>query len=89
VEYRVRACSPGDLTAEELASCLELVKDVRAAGINFEKLCHARLLAVARASGTIVGVGRSNVVGRDAPLTSLERGDLIFRRKLPSSAILR
>ena len=63
-EYSVKACAPADLSDTELATCVEIVKDGGAVAINLEKLHKARMLAVARKAGTIVGVGS---IKRDRP----------------------
>ena len=56
-EYSVSACVPGDLSDAELATCVEIVRDGGAVAISLEKLQNARMLAVARKGGVIVGVG--------------------------------
>jgi hypothetical protein len=63
-EYSVSACVPGDLSDAELATCLEIVRDGGAVAIKLEKLQNARLLAVTRKRGVIVGVGS---IKRDRP----------------------
>src|ERR1700730_282412 len=63
-EYSVKACAPGDLSDTELATCVEIVKDGGAVAMTLEKLQKARMLAVARKAGTIVGVGS---IKRDRP----------------------
>jgi ribosomal protein S18 acetylase RimI-like enzyme len=63
-EYGVRACAPGDLSDAELATCVEIVRDGGAVSISLEKLQNARMLAVARNGGMIVGVGS---IKRDRP----------------------
>jgi hypothetical protein len=55
-EYSVSACTPGDLSEADLASCVEIVRDGGAVAISPEKLQKARMLAVARKGGVIVGV---------------------------------
>src|SRR6266566_3953657 len=62
--YSLIACVPGDLSDAELATCVEIVKDGGAVAIGLEKLQKARMLAVARKAGTIVGVGS---IKRDRP----------------------
>jgi GNAT superfamily N-acetyltransferase len=63
-EYSVKVCAPGDLSEAELATCVEIVKDGGAVGISLEKLQNARMLAVARKAGMIVGIGS---IKRDRP----------------------
>jgi GNAT superfamily N-acetyltransferase len=62
--YSVKACAPGDLSDAELVTCVEIVKDGGAVPISLEKLQKARMLAVARKAGTIVGIGS---IKRDRP----------------------
>lgn len=64
MEYSVSASSPGELTAEELAACVDLIKDGGAVAVTPEKLRQVRMLSVARAAGAIVGVGS---IKRDWP----------------------
>lgn len=64
LECTVTPCAPGDLSDAELATCVEIVRDGGAVAINLEKLQNARMLAVARKRGVIVGVGS---IKRDRP----------------------
>jgi hypothetical protein len=63
-EYSVRACTPSDLTEAELSTCVEIIRDGGAVAINLQKLRSARMLAVARTNGVIVGAGS---IKRDRP----------------------
>jgi len=63
-EYSVSACVPGDLSDAELATCVEIVRNGGAVAISLDKLQNARMLAVARKGGVIVGVGS---IKRDRP----------------------
>jgi predicted GNAT family N-acyltransferase len=56
-DYTVRTCKPGELSDEELKACVSIIKDAGAVDVNLEKLRRAQLLAVARKSNEIVGVG--------------------------------
>src|SRR5260370_32660621 len=56
-EYSVKACAAADLSDRELTTCVEIVKHGGAVTITLEKLQNARMPAVARKAGTIVGVG--------------------------------
>jgi GNAT superfamily N-acetyltransferase len=64
VEYSVGASSPGELTAEELAACVDLIAGGGAVAVTPEKLRQARMFAVARTADAIVGVGS---IKRDWP----------------------
>ena len=72
-EYSVRICARGDLTEPELSTCVEIVRDGGAVAINLEKLRNAKMLAVVRTDGVIVGVGS---IERDRP----ERAAAIAQR---------
>lgn len=63
-EYSLAACAPGDVSDTELSFCIEIVRDGGAVAISLEKLQKARMLAFARKSGVIVGVGS---IKRDRP----------------------
>ena len=63
-DYSVKACAPGDLSDAELATCVEIVKDGGAVAVSVKKLQNARMLAIARKAGMIVGVGS---IKRDRP----------------------
>src|ERR1700747_1543154 len=56
-EYSLAACAPGDVSDTELSVCVEIIRDGGAVAISLEKLQKARMLAFARKSGVIVGVG--------------------------------
>ena len=56
-KYSVSACLPGDLSEEELATCLTIIRDGGAVAISLKKLQNTGMVAVARKDGVIVGVG--------------------------------
>ncbi len=58
-EYDVRACTPGDLSSEELARCVAIIKEGEAVDPDFAEaeLPHASVLAVARKGTEVVGLG--------------------------------
>jgi hypothetical protein len=63
-EYSLAACAPGDVSDTEFSFCVEIVRDGGAVAISMEKLQKARMLALARKGGVIVGVGS---IKRDRP----------------------
>jgi len=63
-EYSLGTCAPSDVSDRELSYCVEIVRDGGAVAISLEKLQKARMLAFARKSGVIVGVGS---IKRDRP----------------------
>jgi hypothetical protein len=63
-EYSVDVCAPRALTEQELSTCVEIIKDGKAVAITLAKLQNARMLAIARKDGVIVGVG---AIKRDRP----------------------
>src|ERR1700751_792863 len=72
-EYSVRICARGVLPEPELSTCVEIVRDGWAVPINLEKFQNAKMLAVVRTDGVIVGVGS---IERDRP----ERAAAIAQR---------
>lgn len=82
-DYSVSACVPGDLSDAELASCVEIVRDGGAVAISLDKLQNARMLAVERKGGVIVGVGSIKHDRPDRAADIARKSGFSFSRETP------
>ena len=82
VEYSIDASSPSELTAEELAICVDLIKGGGAVAVTLEKLRQARMLAVARAALRLHVVDGEVAVDQDVRArirVRIRRSDVVDR----------
>ena len=82
-EYSVSARAPGALSDADLATCVEIVRDGGAVAVSLEKLQNARMLAVARKGGVIVGVGSIKRDRPDRPADIARKSGFGFPKETP------